>query len=229
MNELCKTYKPEISFCPICGTKLVYRHSVSRKMVSFSSGKHLRIVNLGYSCPSCKDQRIYFSQTAHKFSWKGYTYSVKVMCMIARLRQEKKSREEICDYLFSKNISISDRNIDMVYAKIKESLKIKEEITIPKAILRMQKEMNQIAFSIDAITFNDAVYLLVYDFFNGDLLAFKEFPSLKDEQVVQFLARFLNPKMNITYIASIRKDLYLIPHLKKLCPSSTKFISYNKF
>ncbi len=229
MNEICKTYKPEYIYCPICGTKLVYRHAISKKMIYFSSGKHIRIINLGYTCPSCKDDTIYFSQTANKFAWTGYTYSVKIMCMIAKLREAHKSREEICDFLFSKNIEISDRNVDMLYHKFLKVRNLDYHATILSAIQQMQEKFHQIAFSIDAITVNKSIFIMVYNYFTGDILAMEEFPSWQDEGLKEFLSYFLKKDLNITFIASIRKDAFLIPLIKKLCPSTTKIITFNKF
>ncbi|MDE7213209.1 MAG: hypothetical protein K2N42_01355, partial [Anaeroplasmataceae bacterium] len=89
-------YKPEVLVCPKCGNKLVYRHAVSNKLIYFSSGKQIHIHNLGYSCKECKDNQIYFSQTANKLALKGYTYSTKIICIIAMLKEKQLSREEIC-------------------------------------------------------------------------------------------------------------------------------------
>ena len=115
-----KVYKPEIMNCPKCGTKLVYVYTVSNKVIQFSSGRIMKIKNMGYKCPSCNDDLVYMSATAHKMSFKGCTYSAKVVCMIDELKSKHKSRDEICDILISKGLEISDRNVDILYKKLND-------------------------------------------------------------------------------------------------------------
>ena len=74
MKEVCKVYKPEILACPICKSKLAYCYTISNKLVYFTSGKRMRIKNLGYKCPNCEDDTVYVSQTANKLCFKGYSY-----------------------------------------------------------------------------------------------------------------------------------------------------------
>lgn len=229
MNVVSKYYKPEILACPKCGAKLVYRHAVSNKLIYFTNGKRIRIHNLGYSCPACKDEAIYVSQTANKLAFKGYTYSAKIVCMVAKLKEQHLSREEICDYFFSKNIEISDRNVDNLYAKYKECLQIEYQSLIPLAYKKMLDTYGQIRLSIDVVTVGGTVFLILYDYFTTDMLAFMRFESIEDPKLYAFLASYIQPDLNITVIASIRRDAIFIPKLKKLCPAKTKLISFNKF
>lgn len=226
---ISRYYKPEILCCPKCCTKLVYRYALSNRTVYFTSGKQIRVHNLGYSCPNCKDNQIYFSQTANKLAFKGYTYSAKIVCTIARLKEKNLTREEICDYFFSKNIEISDRNVDNLYRKYQECLHIDYKKLIPNAFEKMMKEYNQIRLSIDLITVLGSIHVIFYDYFTSDMLAFVRFEGSEDSKLYDFLSCYLNKNMNITVIASIRRDAYFIPMLKSLCPTKTKFIAFNKF
>lgn len=228
MKEVCKNYKPEILTCPNCGSKLYYRHTVSDKLVYFSNGKRIRIKNLGYSCPKCADH-IYLSQTANKLCFRGYTYSAKLVCMIARLKKQHMSREDICDYFFSKNIEISDRNVDNLYHKYLSLSNINYLEVIPKAYEEMLKKYNQIRLSIDLITIEDEIDVVVYDYFTTEVLALRAFAREDEDGIHNFLASFLNQNLNITLIATIRKDNFFVPMLKSLCPSTTKFIAFSKF
>lgn len=226
---ISKYYKPELLSCPKCFSKLVYRFAISNKLIYFTNGKHVRIHNLGYSCPNCKDNQIYFSQTANKLAFKGYTYSAKIICTIAILKEKNMTREEICDYFFSKNIEISDRNIDNLYRKYQECLQLDYKKLIPTSFDRMLKDYNQIRLSIDLITVCKTVFVILYDYFTSDMLAFVRFEGLEDPKLYNFLSSYIQKDMNITVIISIRRDAYFIPMLKKLCPTKTKFIAYNKF
>lgn len=223
-----KYYKPEILCCPKCKSKLVYRYAISNRTVCYSNGKQSKIHNLAYSCPVCQDY-LYSSQTANKIAFRGYTYSNKVICMIAKLKNNHKTREDICDYCYSKGINISDRNVDNLYKKYKECLSIDSKAKTAEAYEAMLKEFGQIRLSIDLITIEDSVFILVYDYFKLDLLGLKEFSGLRDSKVVPYLKIFLQPELNITVITSVRKDAVFIPLLKSLCPPKTKFISFVKY
>lgn len=229
MKELCKNYKPEILCCPICGNKLSYRHAVSNKVVHFSSGKTFKIRNLGYGCDECKDKKIYVSQTANKLSFKGYTFSAKVACMIYYYKNKGYGREYICDLLSTKGVEMSDRNVDIIYNKVKQLFMLNPDDTIPNAYNNMLENYNQIRLSIDIITIDSTVFLLIYDFFSTELLVIKEFNTTKDERLKEFLCRYINKDLKITVITSIRREGYFIPMLKSICPSFTKIIPYQKF
>lgn len=229
MAAVSKYYKPEILICPKCGSKLVYRHSVSSKFIYFTNGKHRHVCNLGYSCSACQDNQIYFSQTANKLAFKGYTYSAKIVCLIAILKENHKSREEICDYFFTKNIEISDRNIDNLYEKYLQCINYDYQERLTTAYARMLEEFGQIRLSIDLITVLGNYFIIVYDYFSSDILSFVRFESWNEEEVRAFLSHMIQRDLNITVIASIRKDAFFIPLLKSLCPPHTKFISYTKY
>ncbi|MCM1130148.1 MAG: hypothetical protein NC310_03855 [Roseburia sp.] len=226
---ISKYYKPEVLCCPKCGSKLVYRHAVSKRLVYFTSGKRIRVHNLGYGCNTCRDQQIYFSQTANKLAFKGYTYSVKIICTIALLKEKNMNREEICDYFFAKNIDISDRNIDNLLKKYQECIFLDYEKRIPLAYENMIKAYGQIRLSIDLISLMGNSFVIFYDYFTSDILAFVRFEKEEDSKLYDFLSTFIKKDMNITTIVSIRRDAYFIQMLKKLCPIKTKFIAFDKF
>lgn len=228
-GELCKNHKPEILVCPLCGSKLVYRYTVSNKLIQFTSGKVFRIKNLGYSCPNCNNHHIYVSQTANKLCFKGYTYSTKIVCWVAYYKEKRLGRDAICDIFSMKGIEMSDRNVDILYQKYLSYATLDPQQMIWGAYERMQAEFHQIRLSIDVITVEERVFIVVYDFFSCEVLALQSFQTIKDEKLKVFLATFLNPNLNITVIASVRKDSVFIPMLKSLCPETTKFIPFNKY
>ena len=226
--EATKIYKPEILICPKCNSNLKYVYAISNKVVNFSSGKQIRIKNLGYKCPNCNDI-VYFSQTANKLAFKGYKYSAKVICNIDYLKNKHKSREVICDILNSKGIDISDRNIDILYNKFKEYLHIPHE-KIFEAYDNMLKTYNEIRLSIDLITINEIIYILFYDFFTGDILSIFKFNGMNDPTLKDTLSRYLNKELKITVIFSVRSYVSkLVSILKELVSDDVKFYSFLKF
>lgn len=225
-----KIYKPEILTCPICNSNLKYKYTISNKVVQFTSGKIFRIKNLGYGCISCNDSNIYFSQTANKLCFKGYTYSAKVVCMIAYYKSKHLGREGICDILASKGIEISDRNIDILYSKYKNIYNQDYDTIIKKAYENMMKKYNEIRISVDLITIENIYYVVLYDFFTSDKLAIWTFDEMSFEALESTFSKYINENLKISIIASIRntKDNKFIPILKRLSPKS-KFIAFTKF
>lgn len=225
-----KIYKPEILTCPKCGSSLKYKYTVSNKVVQFTSGKYLRIKNLGYGCLNCDDGHTYFSQTANKLSFKGYTYSSKIICMIAYYKARHYGRDAICDMLASKGIEISDRNIDIIYKRFTEIYTQDYDTIIRKAYKDMLDNFGEIRLSIDSITIEDCNYIIMYDYFTSEKLAIWTFNGLNDPELPKMLIKYLSNN-NITLIASVRdrKESKFLPILKKIVRSNTKFISFHKF
>lgn len=222
-----KIYKPEILICPKCKSNLKYVHTVSNKVVQFSSGKYIRIKNLGYKCPSCND-RIYFSQTANKLSFKGYTYSAKIICMIYYYKSKGVSKYEILDLLSSKNIIISDRNIDIIYNKVKIFFENDYDTIIKKNYQDMINEFQEIRLTIDLITIEDTYFIILYNFFSSEILTIWQINNF-DEELNNTIGLYLKPCYPIKVIVSIRNIGKFLPKLKKLSSPEIKYISFNKF
>ena len=229
MKEVCKVYKPEILACPMCKSKLAYCYTISNKLVYFTSGKRMRIKNLGYKCPNCEDDTVYVSQTANKLCFKGYSYSVKVVATISLMKEQGRSRDYICDYLYNKGIEISDRNIGNLYVKFKEFENYNYVEKIQNAYQNMMDKYGQIRLSIDSVKVFDEYIIMVYDYFTANLLALKRFKVDNEEGLRTFFGEFLNNELNLTVLTTIRKEAVIHPILRELCPKNTKFIPYVKF
>lgn len=225
--NISKYYKPEILICPKCGEKLVYRYAVSNKLIYFTSGKQMRIHNLGYGCPKCNDNNIYVSQTANKLAFKGYTYSAKIICLISKLKEQLKSRDEICDYFFTKNIEMSDRNVDNLYQKYLECININSKEVVPIAYKLMLDNYKEIRISIDLITITGSYFVIIYDYFSTKMLGMAKFDDF-DDKMIEFLTIFINKDYDISVITTIRRESNFVPLLRKLCGTKTKFISFLK-
>lgn len=228
MKEICKVYKPEILTCPICNSKLAYCYTVSNKLVYFTSGKRMRIKNLGYKCINCGDDTTYVSQTANKLCFKGYSYSVKVVATIALMKEQGRSRDFICDYLYNKGIEVSDRNIGNLCLKFNEFLNMDYIKNINEAYKIMEEKYNQIRLSIDFMKVMDEIIIVVYDYFSTNILALKRFNSEDISGISDFFKEFINKDLKLTVVATIRKDQTYQPILRELCPKNTRFISYIK-
>lgn len=225
-----KIYKPEILECPKCKGGLKYCYTISNKVIQFTSGKVFRIKNLGYMCFSCNDKRVYFSQTAHKLSIKGYTYSAKIFCIIDHYKSLLYSREKICDILASKGIEVSDRNVANMYKRFQEIVNQDYEEITREAIDRQLYEFNEIRFSIDQIVVEGKTYVIIYDFFSGEILSIFVIDSFEDEAINRYFEMFMTDD-RITYIFTIRNIIgnKLIPFIKKYVKGNTKLLPFMKF
>ncbi len=208
MNEIVRPYKPEITNCPCCNTKLEYKYTVSNKVIQFSSGARFRIKNLGYVCPNleCRAHDVIFtSQTAAKFCLKGYTYSSKVIGYITILKMEGVSRDKICARLSLLGIDISDRNIDNIAEReianfdIDYKSKIKEEYDF------MYNNYGQVRLSIDSLCVLKKRIVAVRNAFNNALMGF----HLLDENDYDTLKPILKEYINdprVKSIITVRKN-----------------------
>ncbi len=233
IKEKTKIYKPEITHCPLCGTKLMYRYTVSNKVIQFYDGGSSRVKNLGYSCsnPDCTHPEIiYTSQTASKLCIKGYTYSAKVLATISYYKQKHMSRDEICDKLVEQGIEISDRNIDIIYEKYKEKLEMDYKKNIDVEYNYMMREYGQIMISIDAISIDDgkAKLVSVRNFFTSNQIGLHLFEE-KSPNDYDFLDEYLDKKWNITVIATVRRITGFFPEVEKRAKADVKYIHYLKY
>ena len=219
-----KIYKPEVLNCPKCQSRLKYNYTISNKVVQFTSGRIFRIKNMGYSCPCCTDGNLYVSATANKLAFKGYTYSVKVMLMIYKLKMEHKSRDLICDQLASKGVEISDRNVDIISNKVKEFMSMDYEKNINDSYIMQKEKYGEVRFSVDKVSVDDLAFYVLYDFYSGDLLALWECKDL--EEAKNYFTKYLTNEVKMIITVRPMFDTYQI--LKKICPNA-KMCSYAKF
>jgi hypothetical protein len=223
-----KIYKPEIMLCPVCKNNLKYVYTVSNRVVQFSSGKIFRIKNMGYKCPQCNDN-VFFSLTALKLAFKGYTYSAKLSCMVEYYKSKNMTREKICDMFAENDIEISDRNIDMIYNKVKSYLDMDYDTKITEAYSDMMDKFKEIRICLDLITVEKTVYIVMYSYFSGDVIALWKFDSIDDEKIPELLRKYCDNKYNITTIVTVRPQFRFYGIVKENVPARIKLMSYSKF
>lgn len=223
-----KIYKPEIMLCPRCKNNLKYVYTVSNRVVQFSSGKIFRIKNMGYKCPVCNDN-VFFSLTALKLAFKGYTYSAKLSCMVEYYKSKNMTREKICDMFAENDIEISDRNIDMIYNKVKSYLDMDYDTKITEAYSDMMDKFKEIRICLDLITVEKTVYIVMYSYFSGDIIALWKFDSIDNEKIPELLRKYCDNKYNITTIVTVRPQFKFYGIVKENVPARIKLMSYSKF
>lgn len=223
-----KIYKPEILKCPFCNQKMEYKHTVSNKIIQFSSAKHFRIRNLGYGCNQCKNRFIYFSQTAVKMCFRGYTYSAKIICTILYYKKEGLSRDEIYQILTQMGVVISERNIDVIYNHFTRYLKEDNRPDIESEYNKMFEIYQQIRISIDLIQVEEYHYICVRNYFSGDVIGL-HFIDLKNTlESIAILNRYLKDE-RVTHIITIRKQFSFYKLIKQMVPDNIKILEFAKF
>lgn len=229
--ESTKVYKPEVCKCPLCGSKLKYRYTVSNKVIQFYNGHYTRVKNLGYSCTNdfCRDNTvIYTSQTASKLCIKGYTYSSKVLAYIAINKHLKKPREKICDKLATFGVEISDRNIDMVYEKYEQHLNADYKKNIQIEYDYMKRHYGQVRISIDAIRVEKVILISVRNSFSNNQIGTHFIQSTDEENIIKLLKEYVSDDL-ITCISTTRPFTSFFKILKKAVNRPMEYIHFEKF
>jgi len=231
MNEITRPYKPEITKCPVCGARLMYRYTVSNKVIQFSNGSKIRVKNLGYSCSNqdCKaNDVIYTSQTASKFCLKGYTYSAKIIAYITILKMKGISREKICAKLSLMGIDISDRNVDKIAEKELENLKIDYKKNIEVEYLYMISHYNQVRISIDSIVVEGIRIISVRDSFHNHQIGF-HLVDLEDKETQKAILHEYVDNPKLTCITTVRRCTDFFRMLNSVVNRDMEYISFIKY
>ena len=224
-----KIYKPEILTCPKCKKNLKYAYTISFKTIQFTSGKKIKIKNMGYLCPYCNDNIIYPSLTASKLAYKGLTYSCKTLCYIDYWKNKGLSREIIADEFEKMGVIVTSRNIDFLYEKFKSYYDNDLKSSFDNAFKEMINNFNEIRLSIDLITIKEKYYILFYNGFNGNIINKYVSESFEEEGLLNLLKEVLNNK-KLRYVISVRGNVSpFISVMKGISKSNIKYISYTKF
>lgn len=231
MKEVTRIYKPEISNCPICNSKLIYRYTTSNKIIQFSNGKKYRIKNLGYSCPNldCSaSDTIFTSQTASKFCLKGYTYSAKVITLITILKEKGWPREKICAHLELMGIEISDRNIDNIAHHEEELKKTDYKENIKREYEYMMIHYKQIRISIDSLVVEGVRAVSIRDSFHNHQIGLHYFKSDDITELKKVLHDYVDDK-NITCITTVRKNTTFFRALEETLGREMEYNHFVKY
>lgn len=229
--ERTKVYKPEINNCPLCGSKLKYRYTVSNKTIQFTSGKYIRVKNLGYSCSNdeCLDNKvIYCSQTASKLCIKGYTYSSKVLAFIVVMKHIGLSREQICDKLAFMGVEISDRNVDIINEKYEKILHMDYKKNIEIEYNYMKNHYGQIRLSIDNLIVDNIRVLSIRDSFNNHQIGL-HFINIEDMNTLTDVLKEYVSDEKLSTITTVGKKTNFFKILESIVDRKIEYIHFLKY
>ena len=142
----------------------------------------------------------------------------------------KKGREAICDFLANKNIEISDRNVDIIYKRFKEIIERNHDKIIKEAFSNMMNKYNEIRICLDLISVNEKSYVIMYDFFTGNIIGLWRFNGVEDEALKDTLAKYIENNDDISTIFSVRGYVSkFVPIIKSMISKKTKVYAFLKF
>ena len=93
----------------------------------------------------------------------------------------------------------------------------------------MLTKFNEIRICLDLITVEKKVYIILYSYFSGDILAIWKYDTVEDEELKDRIKKYTDSKYNITTILTIRPHFRFYSIIKENAPSSIKMMSYSKF
>lgn len=224
-----KTYKPEFEFCLVCNSNLIYKHSISRKVIQFSSGRKIKAINLGYKCQneSCKAKDIiYSSETAKKLSIKGFTYSAKVITMIYLYKKRGLSRDLILKNLSDLGIIISDRNIDNIYNKFKDTIEYDYLSNLDNTYNNIINKYSKLVLSVDSYKALDKRAIVIYSPFTNSYIGYHLICDT-EKDIIELLKKYLSNNL-VDTIITVRRHTTFYKTLIKVTNSNVKYYYFSK-
>lgn len=222
--EEVKYFKPEISNCPACQSKLEYCHTVSKKTISTLSGVKT-IVNMGYRCSNtdCEQASTVFrSAQAEHLSVKHITYGTDVLAFVGELRfKEHKTRVEIMNILNDHGVVVSERHVQKLYERYTVLLRASAEENSKKILKETVVAHGGIILSMDGVQpekGNETLYV-IREVLSGTILAAKNVKSSSTEELMEFIKPVLEYGFPIIgFVSDGQKSIRLA--FEKLSPKT---------
>jgi hypothetical protein len=192
-----RIYRPEITHCMTCQTRLRRCLTISQRTV-ITLQQMVRVVHGGYRCPNsdCHDhQRLYRSSEADGLALPGFTFGLDIILLVGHLRLgEHKTVDEIhhllTQRLASLSQTISRREILFLFEAYTALLRAGTEVQQDEEWKEQVRENKGMVLSIDGMqpdTGNETIYL-VRDVLTGRILTAENVTESTKERMKQVLA-----------------------------------------
>jgi hypothetical protein len=192
-----RTYRPEITHCVDCGSRLRRAVTISDRTI-ITRKEVLHVVHRGYRCPlpECPGhQRLYRSSEADTLALPGFTFGLDILLFIGHLRlREHKTVDEIHAILNHDlarvEQTISRREILFLIEAYAALVRAASEVAQDEEWKAQVRENQGLLLSIDGIqpdNGNETIYL-VRDVWTGRLLAAENVTDSTKERLKQVLA-----------------------------------------
>jgi len=189
-------FRPEVTECPHCESKLVRSHAAWKKKVATLEGV-IFAWNMAYRCsnPFCSQpSALYRSAEAEKLCMKFTTYGFDVLCLVGELRfKQHMTRQEIADELNRRGVKTTDRNAQMLYERYLTLLSASIDQHVCEVLKDVSKQNGGLMLSMDGVQpekGNETLYV-VREIFSGTVLAAKNMKSGSSEELQELIRPIL--------------------------------------
>ena len=192
-----RTYRPEVTHCVDCGSRLQRTVTISARTV-ITLKEVIKVVHRGYRCPrsDCPGhQRLYRSSEADALALHGFTFGLDIVLLVGHLRlREHKTVDEIHAVLSQRlaqvQQTISRREMLFLFEAYTALLRAGTEVAQDESWKEQVRENHGLILSIDGIqpdNGNETIYL-VRDVLTGRLLTAENVTDSTKERLKQVLA-----------------------------------------
>lgn len=192
-----RIYRPELTECVECQSRLRRVATVSQRMVVTLS-EVIQVVHCAYRCPHTQcpgHARLYRSTQADALALPGFTFGLDVVWLVGQLRlSEHKTVDEIhqilTDRLALVQQTISRRELLFLFEAYCALLRAGTEVSQDEEWKKQARQNGGVLLSIDGIqpdNGNETIYL-VRDVWTGRLLTADNVTDNTKERVLQILA-----------------------------------------
>lgn len=227
-------YKPELEFCPVCNTKLIYKYATNNKKVQFRDGRTFKLKNLAYACEneSCSCYNYKFtSQNVNRLCIKGCTYSIMLIWgLIYYNKILNYNLEQLNDKVLENKVAICDKNVMILIKKNYDLLNMDYKSNI-KTIYKetIYKHNMMMLFTNVVLIENSYLYINVKNMFTNEDIGYHFIPCNDYRKVKEILENYIYPGLPLSYIFADESNFELMHVLKELMPSSTKVLSFKRY
>jgi hypothetical protein len=192
-----RTYRPEVTHCVDCGSRLQRTVTISARTV-ITLKEVIKVVHRGYRCPRsyCPGhKRLYRSSEADALALHGFTFGLDIVLLVGHLRlREHKTVDEIHAVLSQRlaevQQTISRREMLFLFEAYTALLRAGTEVAQDEPWKEQVRENHGLILSIDGIqpdNGNETIYL-VRDVLTGRLLTAENVTDSTKERLKQVLA-----------------------------------------
>jgi hypothetical protein len=181
-------FRPEMSNCPHCESKLVRAHAAWKKKISTLQGV-IFAWSMAYRCPNQQCPHpgaLYRSAEAEKLCMKFTTYGFDVLCLVGELRfKQHMTRQEIADELNSRGVKTTDRNAQMLYERYLTLLGASIDQHVREVLKDVSEKNGGLLLSMDGVQpekGNETLYV-IREVFSGTVLVAKNLKSGSSEEL----------------------------------------------
>lgn len=189
-------FRPEISNCPHCESKLVRAHAAWKKKISTLQGV-IFAWSMSYRCPNSQCSHsgaLYRSAEAEKLCMKFTTYGFDVLCLVGELRfKQHMTRQEIADELNHRGVKTTDRNAQMLYERYLALLGASMDQHVRTVLQEVVEQHGGLMLSMDGVQpekGNETLYVM-REVFSGTILVAKNMKSGSSEELQQLIRPIL--------------------------------------